>query len=187
MRLTSYRPEFFNNNADQGNLLVLQRQLQWRGIASEVVPFDPRADFVLLGDGSRAAMRHFESELIELVPALQSRLERGLPTLLVGSMHEFLLPLVIGKQLERGNRSSEFRTVNADGVSAYGYRNTDVLLDLFVSGAFISTTLFGPVLAKSPELLNLVLEAMGVKDPLAPELANEIDDLLRVSRETNAG
>ena len=183
IRLASYRPEYFNQNGDQANLEVLGMQLMWRGIRCEVLDKDfDEADFFLIGDASRAVMREFASELEILVPMLSERLEAGLPTLLVGSAHEFFAGKVAGlPELRKAERSSEFREVQASGFEAFGYRNSEVVGDLFVSGSFLSTTLFGPVLAKSPQLLNLVLDRLGISDPLPAyidaELSNLVDEI----------
>jgi hypothetical protein len=68
-------------------------------------------------------------------------------------------------------------------MKAFGYRNSEAVEDLFVSGAFVSTTLFGPVLAKSPELLDLVLDRLGVSDPLPAEVEQELSNLVTEIRE----
>jgi len=184
IRLASFRPEFFNQNGDQANLEVLGMQMMWRGIQCEIVDKDfDEADFFLIGDASRAVMREFASDLEILVPMLAERLEAGLPTLLVGSSHEFFAGKVSGlPELRYSERSSEFREVEDSGLKAFGYRNSEVVGDLFVSGAFVSTTLFGPVLAKSPDLLNLVLDRLGVSDPLPAEIDDELSNLVEEIR-----
>lgn len=179
--LSSYRPEFFNQNGDQANLEVLGMQLMWRGIECEVSEskFDG-SDFFLVGDASRAAMREFKSDLELLVPFLSARLQAGLPTLLVGSAQEFFAGKVAGlPQLSRTKRSSEFREAEHSGIRAFGYRNSEVAEDLFISGSFVSTTLFGPVLAKSPELLDLILERLGVDQELPTDVATTLEELVR--------
>lgn len=181
IRLASYRPEYFNNNGDQGNLEVLLKQLAWRGVDAEVTQEIEQADFLLFGDASRAAMRQFSEDLEAQTPLLNKRLSENLPTLLVGSCHEFFAEKLNLCKLEKLKRSSEFREVETEGVRAFGYRNSDVDVDLVLRGYFASTTLFGPVLAKSPELLARMLEGMGVVQQLPAELAY-IDDLVREIR-----
>lgn len=183
--LASFRPEFFNQNGDQANLEVLGMQLMWRGIECEVAHqnFDS-ADFLLIGDASRAAIREFGAELELLIPTLSKRLESGLPTLLVGSAHEYFAGKVVGlPALVRSARASEFREVSRSGLKAFGYRNSEVIEDLVVSGAFVSTTLFGPVLAKSPDLLNLILSRLGVEEPLPADIGDELYKLVEEIRQ----
>lgn len=189
IKLSSFKPEFFNNNGDQGNLEVLECQLDWRGVSFNTDNQDfVSADFLLVGDASRAVIRHFDKELLELAPVLEERLPRGLPTLLVGSAFEFYAGRITGlPALKTISRASEFRTVEQSGIEAYGYRNSEVDQDLFLSGAFVGTTLYGPVLAKSPQLLSLILRTMGVEDELPVEISSELDLLLREVRKTNAG
>ena len=179
--LSSYRPELFNRNADQGNLLVLTKQLQWRGVDFEVLhEFDLSADFVLIGDSFNAVRREYSAELLELAPGLQSRLDQGRATLLVGSSYEFYMDILDGlPNPVRAARVSEFRVAKSGSLSAFGYRNTDLDgSDLFIKGAFIGTTLYGPVLAKSPDLLKLVLDAMGVETELSSSFSGRLEDYL---------
>jgi CobQ-like glutamine amidotransferase family enzyme len=183
--LASYRPEFFNQNGDQGNIEVLGMQLMWRGIDAEVSSKDfDEADFFLVGDASRAATREFSADLELLVPMLSDRFAAGLPTLLVGSAHEFFAGKVDGlPALKAAARKSEFREVQHAGLTAFGYRNSEFADDLVVSGAFISTTLFGPVLAKSPDLLDLVLRRLGVSEQLPADIDAELTQLVQEIRQ----
>jgi CobQ-like glutamine amidotransferase family enzyme len=183
--LASYRPEFFNQNGDQGNIEVLGMQLMWRSIDCEVSSKDfDDADFFMVGDASRAVMREFSADLELLVPMLTQRFASGLPTLLVGSAHEFFAGKVDGlPALKTAARKSEFREVKQSELSAFGYRNSECVEDLVVSGAFISTTLFGPVLAKSPDLLDLTLKRLGVTEPLPSGIEAELTQLVQEIRQ----
>ncbi|MEY4409377.1 MAG: hypothetical protein RLZZ138_628 [Actinomycetota bacterium] len=189
--LSSFEPELFNRNADQGNLQVLRKQLQWRGVEfEEQREFNIEADFVLIGDAFNAVTKHYQGQLLELVPMLEKRLELGRPTLLVGSSYEFFLGAVHGlPTTTRGERRSEFRKVSYGDLSAFGYRNTDLNgQDLFVRGAFIGSTLFGPVLAKSPDLLNTILDGLGVEAKLDESMQKRLDGYLaEVIRTSSAG
>lgn len=187
--LGTFRPEFFNNNGDQGNLEVLQAQLAWRGVDCRKVDQNLGAsDFLLIGDASRAAMRHFERELLGLSSIVEERLTLGAPTLIVGSAFEFFAGKVAGlPTLRQVARASEFRTARSGSLEAFGYRNSEADLDLFVSGGFIATTLFGPVLAKSPDLLELILDQCGVAAKLSPHVESELGELVLQAKKTNAG
>lgn len=182
IRLAGFRPEFFNNNGDQGNLEVLEKQLAWRGISGVITPDLNEADFVLFGDASRAAMREFNSELEGQLDLLRSRLENNLPTLLIGSCHEFFAPKLGLTQLQKVARVSEFRELEADGVTVFGYRNTDADVDFVIRGFFASTTLFGPVLAKSPQLLDRMLRGLGVQSELDESRSSSLEEMVREIR-----
>lgn len=159
IKFFSFEPEYFNNNGDQGNLEALKHYLK-----VELQPAGlPDSDIALFGDASRAALREFGPQLDGLIPELEARLQEGKPTLLVGSTFEYLMPRIQGlPKVERGARISEFRTCQLDGLQVKGYRNTDLVgPDLFVRGAFVGTTLFGPVLAKNLGLLHVFAEALG--------------------------
>jgi CobQ-like glutamine amidotransferase family enzyme len=184
IKLATFMPEYFNNNGDQGNIEVLEKQLEWRGVEHSVTSIDfADSDFLLVGDGSRAVMREFESELSGITDLLQERLRTGKATLLVGSSHEFFcsrLPEL--PKLRALSRVSEFREVTFGAQKAFGYRNTDKDTDLFIEQAFISTTLFGPLLGKNPNLLELVLSSMGVSIALPDQHQSKLDPVLQAIR-----
>lgn len=175
IRVFSFRPEYFNNNGDQGNLEALsfftKQPLKMVDIED--------AEMVLIGDGSRAAIREFEGELIDMLPDLQKRYAEGLPTLLVGSAYEFFMeriPLV--ERPTYGLRESEFREVTVEGITVKGYRNSELVgEDLVLSGGFIGTTLFGPVLAKNPALLERIAKFLGVEVQISPDELDWISKL----------
>jgi hypothetical protein len=141
------------------------------------------ADFLLVGDGSRAVMREFESDLSAMTDLVAERLGGGKATLLVGSSHEYFcskLPEL--PDLKTLSRVSEFREVTSGNHKAFGYRNTDKDVDLFIKEAFISTSLYGPILAKNQNLLDLVLSSMGVSGDLPSELQSSLDAVLQAIR-----
>jgi len=167
IRVSTFKPEHFNNNGDQGNIEVLSFCLSAQGIEYVVTDqIEPADDFVLVGDASIAAMNHYESDLLELVPLLAKRLEAGKATLLVGRAYEFLAPH-LGLDLQVGARRSEFLKVSSDLGDIMGYHNSEVVEPrFFVSGNFFGTTLFGPVLAKNPGLLVQILNSLGYQGEL---------------------
>jgi CobQ-like glutamine amidotransferase family enzyme len=167
IKVFSFQPDYFNQNGDQGNLDALSHFSKQDMVHVEI----SQADFVLIGDASRAAIRHFERDLDSLTAVLASRHQSGFPTLLVGSSYEFFLSrLALAESVTFGDRVSEFREVVADGIRVKGYRNSELEgFDLVVSGAFVGTTLFGPVLAKNPELLKRFSEYLDVEIQITPE------------------
>lgn len=171
----SFRSQYFNNNGDQGNLEALEH---FSRSTFEIASIEG-ADFVLFGDASRAAMREFEAELEKCVPVLELRLSKGLPTLLVGSCYEFFARRISSMpNLEYGDRVSEFREVAAAGMRIKGYRNSEVYgNDLFISGLFVGTTLFGPVLAKNIELLQRMAAGLGLEVSVTSEQRQWIEKL----------
>jgi CobQ-like glutamine amidotransferase family enzyme len=160
----SFHSEHFDNNGDQGNLSVLRYFLAKQDVAFDEAGELASADFVLVGDASRAAMREYGDELLGLASVLKVRHDTGLPTLLVGSSYEFLASQVTWLETPgRGSVVSEFRSVVTDEAGpVVGYRNSSILdLDFVRNGDFIATTLFGPILAKNPNLLDQMLVACG--------------------------
>jgi CobQ-like glutamine amidotransferase family enzyme len=160
----SFHSEYFDNNGDQGNLSVLKYFLAEQAVSFDEAGELSSADFVLIGDASRAAIREYGKELLDLAPALQARHDAGLPTLLVGSSYEFLASQVTWLDTpRRGSVVSEFRSVVTDEAGpVVGYRNSSIVdIDFVRNGDFIATTLFGPLLAKNPNLLDQMLVACG--------------------------
>jgi CobQ-like glutamine amidotransferase family enzyme len=69
-----------------------------------------------------------------------------------------------------GARVSKFVRVNHAGSQVVGYRNSEVLdSELYVRGNFVGTLLFGPVLAKNPELLKLFVDALSLSFTVGDE------------------
>lgn len=167
IKISSFRPEYFNNNGDQGNIEVLSYCLSAQHIEHLVVDqIKQEDDFVLVGDASIAAINHYEKELLDLVPLLTSRLADDRATLLIGRSYELLAPH-LGVQLQFGARRSEFMKVPTDFGNVMGYHNSELVEPrFFSSGNFFGTTLFGPVLAKNPQLLKRIASALGYQGEL---------------------
>ena len=169
-------PEHFNNNGDQGNMEVLSAELAAVKAPHKAIVEIESADFVLLGDASRAAMRHYEKELEDLRPLVRDRFARGVATLLVGSCYEFFAS-DLGLELRPVARRSEF--VAGD---YFGYRNTDYDLDPVTrNGLFVATSLYGPFLAKNPSYLLDLLIGFGIQPKLDPERLMWVEKIREVS------
>jgi CobQ-like glutamine amidotransferase family enzyme len=168
----SFEPAYFNNNGDQGNLVVLKRVLQDSKIRTINAKSPATAEFLLVGDASIAVMEHFSRQLEKLTKFIAKRYELGEPTLIVGSSYEFFAER-LGLEVVRAERRSEFITTPEN---YFGYRNSDnELPDCLVKGSFIGTNLFGPVLAKNPTLLALVIEALGGEMELSAKVSEWIE------------
>ena len=167
IRISSFRPEHFDNNGDQGNIEALRYCLNSQQIEHLVTDqISQEDDLVLVGDASIAAINHYEVELLDLVPLLTSRLADGRATLLIGRSYELLAPH-LGIQLQLGARSSEFMKVPTDFGEVIGYHNSELVEPRFFSNEnFLGTTLFGPVLAKNPQLLKRIASALGYQGEL---------------------
>jgi CobQ-like glutamine amidotransferase family enzyme len=181
----SFHKEYFDNNGDQGNLSVLKFFLREQSVSFDEVSELSSADFVLVGDASRAALREYGKELLDIAPALQARHASGLPTLLIGSSYELLASEVAWLETpRRGRVISEFRTLVTDEAGpVVGYRNSSLEnLDFVRSGDFIATTMFGPILAKNPTLLDQMLLACGgTSADWQPEMKNWVQSIRGVS------
>ena len=203
IRLGVLFPHHLNLNGDLGNAEVIAKQLEWRGLASEIITVETLADlsnaldFILVGHGSTAAWAAIETLLHSMASPLKELIGSGTPGLAISTGFEKLLEhdvlgnLAVSKLPER---ISKFY-VHGDGDSeVLGYLNTDVDLPiLHREGNWISTLLHGPVLAKNPNLLEEVLSKIangaGVALPniqaseKAGQLADLIDEVWKLERD----
>jgi CobQ-like glutamine amidotransferase family enzyme len=186
--LLSIFPEHLNLNGDQGNTVVLEAQLRWRGIevqtvaAAKLADFDVKPDFILVGHGSAAAWDEIRSSFQQMVPRIAELVAEGIPLLAVSTGFQSLTSLFPDvDQLEFGERVSKFAVATIENEEILGYVNTDTNLPMFAeSGPAFGTTLHGPVLAKNPELLQRLLTLIGAKASIEIPMiqVNEKADLL---------
>jgi CobQ-like glutamine amidotransferase family enzyme len=107
-------------------------------------------------------MATFSKETDEIRRIVRELADAGLPGLAVGSGYELLQPYFI-----RGKRLSDYADVEASGElpRTFGYINSDTDLQPLASlGAnFLVTLVHGPVLARTPELADYIIERLGEK------------------------
>ncbi|PWL20464.1 MAG: hypothetical protein DCO81_02210 [Candidatus Aquiluna sp. XM-24bin5] len=176
IKLFTFHPEHFDNNGDQGNIEVLRFELERAGVKHGKSKTVEAAEFVLIGDASRAAMRHYAEELRGLLPSVRNRMSAGHPTLLAGSSYEFFAS-ELGLTAEKMPRKSEF--VSGE---YFGYRNTELDLPIVHrKGLFVATSLFGPFLAKNPSYLSDLLRGLGVQSELDPVKLEWIEKIREIS------
>lgn len=175
--LYSFQPAYFNQNGDQANIEVLEFATGAK--FSNVL--NSSADFVIIGDASRAAMREFEPSLLELVPAIAARFDSGLPTLVIGSSYEFFASKIMTMPtLTYGPRVSAFVEVQNQDQRVVGYQNTELQNPKFVlRGAFIGTVLFGPLLAKNPAVIEIIANALDLQSQLDQKYLDLVEQVRR--------
>jgi CobQ-like glutamine amidotransferase family enzyme len=190
IRLAGLFPENLNLNGDFGNLEVLSRQFEWRGMACEVVDattvddLDDSINFVLIGHGSVAAWAAISQAFSSLTPRLSQMMANGVPLLAISTGFDMAISSGLIPTLEvsdLADRVSKFEIVKVNELEVLGYVNTNRSLPaLYVDGAFIGSTLHGPLLAKNPELLEGVLAKIAESSgtPLAPIQSKEKDSIL---------
>lgn len=199
IKLGTLFPADLNLNGDQGNLLVLRKQLEWAGLEVQVLNLDnseeswpDELDFLLIGHGSRAAWQHVWSELHSRLDWLKANIARGLVGLAVGSGHEIFYPKnlvnefglgLIYRELAEIERESRFCLGNIDGVEVLGYlnRNTDAPI-IERLGSFLLTGLHGPVLAKNETLLRMLMGEMLRRAEITVNSSDFLEQRERASR-----
>jgi CobQ-like glutamine amidotransferase family enzyme len=89
-------PREMNIYGDTGNVLVLRRRLEWRGIASEVVPINvgdelpDNPDIVLGGGGQDAAQGEIGVDLVGRAPLLRQLADDGVVFLAICGTYQML-------------------------------------------------------------------------------------------------
>jgi lipid II isoglutaminyl synthase (glutamine-hydrolysing) len=203
IRLGVLFPDHLNLNGDYGNIEVLARQFDWRGMECDVVRVEDEhqladgLDFLLVGHGSSAAWDSIRDRLNALEGGLRDLVESGTPGLCVSTGFEELVRLAVIQGIECKSipeRVSKF-VVHKDGAhEMLGYLNTDVDLPLlYREGQFVCTMLHGPVLAKNPALLLELLENISLHAGLqlkaiqtsekADLLAGLVDEVWKLERD----
>jgi CobQ-like glutamine amidotransferase family enzyme len=90
-------------------------------------------------------------------------------------------------ELKKTRRVSEHREVSSGDLSVFGYRNNEIDVDFFIEQAFISTSLFGPILAKNQNLLDVVLKSMGATSELPAVYQSRLAPVLQGVRKKASG
>ena len=185
IKLAALFPKHLNLNGDIGNLLVIQKRLQWSGVAAEIVPVTStdslsEFDFVIAGHGSKAAW----ADVIRLDPSfvknLVSFIESGNTALLVASASDLIGEAVTGSQSKPSDHRSEF--VKTEG-GVVGYLNSGSSnKELQWHKNTLLTLLHGPVLAKNPALADELIHRMGIEVNSDSKEFSKIDELAEAGR-----
>ncbi len=173
IRLLEMYPEHLNLNGDRGNLLILQRRLEWASIpvqyfthrAGQPLP-TTRPDFVLLGHGSPAAWRQIYADLAKCAERLEDWLEAGTQLLAISSGFAALHGLfgMLPVSVNRTERTSKFVSEDFEGKELVGYLNSDLdLPNLRINSNLIGANLHGPLLAKNVWLADAIITRFGAE------------------------
>ena len=169
IQLLELFPNHLNLNGDSGNLLVLERRIEWGGLESRrsaLLPGDKpatRPDVLLIGHGSVAAWKQVYSELARIAPTIQDWLRQGTQVLAISSGFAALHGLLDGlpNSIERTERISKFVVEEFEGDSIFGYLNSELKLPAIVRHEnLIGSMLHGPLLAKNTWLADQIIEAV---------------------------
>lgn len=173
IRLLEMYPEHLNLNGDRGNLLILQRRLEWASIpvqyfthrAGQPLP-TTRPDFVLLGHGSPAAWRQIYADLARCASTLEDWLAPGTQMLAVSSgfaaLHGLFSALPVS--VDRIERTSKFVAEQYETHELVGYLNSDLQLpNLRIESNLIGSNLHGPLLAKNVWLADAIIAKFAIE------------------------
>ena len=185
IKLAAISPRHLNLNGDLGNLRVLQKRLQIRGVESEVVFLTGHEkltdfDFVLVGHGSKAAWAQLLSSCSELLANIVDYVHSNGALLSVASATDILQPLLTGVEIVSGEWSSEF--VSDDSVVGYLNSSSKGPLVQWYENALL-TQLHGPILAKNPGLADQIISRNAWADiSSTSQKLEELDALAEQSR-----
>lgn len=167
-------PGHLDLNGDGGNVLVLQRRLEWAGVPVKVIRLAPgqvlteRPAVVVIGHGSSAAWKQIYGSFARLVPLLSEWMHQGTIVLAISSGFAALHGLLpdLSATVDRKERVSKFVSEEFEDQTLIGYLNTDLdLPNLVISENLIGSMLHGPLLAKNSWISDQIFIRLGV----APE------------------
>lgn len=201
IRLLELYPDHLNLNGDRGNLLVLQRRLEWAEIEVTVSSHQvgdslggQAPDFVLLGHGSPAAWRQVYADLARIAPTLQTWIDESTQMLAVSSGFAALHGLLRGlpSEVNKVPRISKFEVAEFAEEQIVGYKNTDLDLPTIERfGNLIGTVLHGPLLAKNPKLSEKIVSGIlgnsqSENFELSEPLKNYVEDARKLAIELSS-
>lgn len=192
IRLLELFPEHLNLNGDRGNLLIIQRRLEWAGVDVQTFTHRigqplpaTRPDFVLIGHGSPAAWRQVYSGLARVTPSLQEWLEQGTQIMAVASGFAALHGILpgIGSSVSRVERKSCFVAETFEENQLVGYLNSDLdLPNLTIINNLIGTNLHGPLLAKNVWLADQIISKFSLEtDRVDAEKFENVQNLAAIA------
>jgi CobQ-like glutamine amidotransferase family enzyme len=138
LRVCALYPQLMNIYADRGNLLLLQRRCEWRGIGFELSasdlgePLDPdAADLFYVGGGQDRDQRLCALDLAEVKrEGLHAAADRGAALLAVCGGYQLLgHSYELGDETLPGAGLVDLRTVRSDGPRLIGNVAIEVELD----------------------------------------------------------
>lgn len=135
IRILQLYPKDMNIYGDWGNVLVLKRRLEWRGLEPELVEynvgdaFPENIDIIVGGGGQDSGQSKIQDDLLALGPTLIELANNGTPMLLICGLYQMF-----------GHR---FITHTGDEIRGIGLLDVET-----VAGP---TRLIGNVVADSPE------------------------------------
>ncbi len=138
LRVCALYPELMNIYADRGNLLLLRRRCEWRGLGFELSgvtlgePLDPGAsDLFYIGGGQDRDQRLCALDLASVKRrALHDAAERGAVILAVCGGYQLLgSSYVLGQETLPGVGLVDLHTVRSDGPRLIGNVGIEVELD----------------------------------------------------------
>lgn len=94
IRIVHLYPRDMNIYGDHGNVLTLQRRLEWHGYDAEVVemhrgdPLPPRSDLIVGGGGQDSGQDLVEADLLGHGPDLRAMAADGVPMLMVCGLYQ---------------------------------------------------------------------------------------------------
>lgn len=181
--LGAWQPEYFNQHGELANVKVLQFWLTLSNIDSEIVAVESlaqtkRVDLMLVGDASRAAIRHFQGELSEIA-GYAAEVESAPRTLVLGKSFECVAERVLDEPLLPSERVSEVREFSTEHGIVRGYLNTKYEpVGIVSKRQLLGSSLHGPILASSPQLRELILQEFGAGRSGRPQQVAGLEKLL---------
>lgn len=94
IRLLQLYPRDMNIYGDWGNVLVLQRRLQWQGYDVELLTYNPGdkfpedVDIIVGGGGQDSGQDAIQQDILAIGPTLKTLADSGVPMLVVCGLYQ---------------------------------------------------------------------------------------------------
>ena len=93
LRILNLFGRHMSSYGDAGNLIVLRKRCEWRGISLEQIDCEidsalapcEQADLILCGGGQESCISLVQADLLRIAPLLRQLIEDGAPALVVGT------------------------------------------------------------------------------------------------------
>lgn len=94
VRIVHLYPKEMNIYGDWGNVLAIQRRLEWHGFAPKIIehhpgkPFPKEADIIIGGGGQDSGQSVIQGDLLEIAETLHTLAENGVPMLVICGLYQ---------------------------------------------------------------------------------------------------
>lgn len=143
LTLFHFFPDRLNLYSDRGNVMILKKRCEWRGINLNVVPINraddspiSEADILLIGGGSDREQSLCTQELVKIRPDLQAAIDDGIAATAICGGYQFL--------------GAYYELPNGEKIKGLG------ILDFYTKSTDLEKRMIGDLFVHSPTFGNIM-------------------------------